>query len=359
MKATIITIYDPNPNYGNRLQNYALQEVLKHYFHEVNTISFEQRKPNMKTMVKYIIQKVAGFRIKGDTNYYKYHIPHVLVFNRFNRKYINTIRVKEINEAKSLKADCFIIGSDQVWNPTYYDTDLKKNIYLAAFTQKTPKLSVSASFGVNQIASNWTCFFTEQLQTFQGISVREKAGAAIVNELIGHMPEVLVDPTLMLNAEDWSGIAKCPDGFATDKPYVLTYFLGGRDSRAEEEINKIKQKYNMEVYHLLDYSNPAVYVTGPCEFIYLISRSSIVLTDSFHACVFSFLFKKPFLVYKRRGADMMSRIHTLLETFGLERKFVESGLENELFENDYEYGHTRLIEERTRVYDFLEKYLKD
>ena len=106
-----------------------------------------------------------------------------------------------------------------------------------------------------------------------------------------------------------------------------------------------------------DRDQPELYVSGPEEFIFLLSKAKLVLTDSFHACVFSFLFRKPFLVYKREDTqnNMMSRIDTLLKKFKLQRKFVDSGLHNELFECDYDLGYEILAKERVKVIEFLKK----
>ena len=70
---------------------------------------------------------------------------------------------------------------------------------------------------------------------------------------------------------------------------------------------------------MLDKTTPDIYASGPSEFIYLVSKSSLICTDSFHACVFAILFDKPFKVFKRKddNKDMFSRIETLLGMFGI------------------------------------------
>lgn len=100
-------------------------------------------------------------------------------------------------------------------------------------------------------------------------------------------------------------------------------------------------------------------MSDPSEFIYLIANAKLVMTDSFHACVFSFLFNKPFLVYSREGSEgnMMSRMDTLLGKFDLKRKYVDSGLSNDIFECDYSNGYKQLVKERAKVEAFLHKSL--
>ena len=95
---------------------------------------------------------------------------------------------------------------------------------------------------------------------------------------------------------------------------------------------------------------------GPSEFLYLIAHAELILTDSFHACVFSFIYERTFLVYNRQGTDnMMSRMQTLFTKFNLERKYVDSGLENDIFEYDYTVGKKRLVEEQKKVISFLKE----
>lgn len=111
----------------------------------------------------------------------------------------------------------------------------------------------------------------------------------------------------------------------------------------------------------MDYTQFNVFISGPSEFIYLIEHASLVLTDSFHACVFSFLFNKPFLVYSRQSdnmENMMSRIETFLSKFHLERKYVNSGLINDVMECDYIEGFKQLEIERKKVIEFLKMSMK-
>ena len=53
-KIGIITIYDNN-NFGNRLQNYALQEVLKRFDYDVLSIKYKRE---YETGVEYNVKKV-------------------------------------------------------------------------------------------------------------------------------------------------------------------------------------------------------------------------------------------------------------------------------------------------------------
>ena len=122
-------------------------------------------------------------------------------------------------------------------------------------------------------------------------------------------------------------------------------------------MKRISEEYHCQVHHILDEQDELLCAADPSEFLWLIENAKVILTDSFHACVFSFIFNRPFLVYERAGADcnMMSRIYTLLTKFDLERKYVDSGLENDIMECNYQEGKKILVSEQKKVYEFLKQ----
>lgn len=352
-KAKILTIYDPNPNYGNRLQNYAVQYVLNNLGLDVTTISVEKAKITIMEWIKYILQRMSCFHFPGNKVYWQTEFQKKVFFYAFNKKYIKTQYVKSINDIE--KSDYYVIGSDQVWNPEWYRyCPIKADAFLLTFAKPEQKVCFSPSFGVDEIGDEWKTWFAKQLSTFPQIAVREQRGAEIVKSLTGKQSVVTIDPTLMLSQEEWNQLAKSPKRIDCKKNYILTYFLGGRSERVEKDLRRFEEMTGYTTYNLLDKSFPTLYRTDPSEFIYLISHAQLILTDSFHACVFSFIYKKPFLVYNRQGGKgMMSRINTLLNKFSLERKYVESGLVNELFECDYREGYITLELERKKLMDYL------
>lgn len=355
-KAIIVTIYDPKPNYGNRLQNYAVQTVLESLGVKTETISAEKSMVSEKEKLKYYIQRLFKYRLPGNKTFWKAIFPRLLVFDRFNRHYINTKHIDQIDQID--EADYYVLGSDQVWNATWYDKEsIKKDLFLLTFARPEQKVCFSPSFGIDTLPTEWIPWFKHKLKSFPFLSVREEAGKILIWELTGKEAEILIDPTMMLDKVKWMKIAKKPMKLNLNTPYILTYFLGGRSDRINNDLNRIAKENGFNIYNLLDETQQGVYVSGPCEFIYLISQAKLVLTDSFHACVFSFLFQKPFLVYSRQGKEnnMMSRIETLLKKFNLERKYVDSGLENELLEADYSDGYKQLIIERQKTMTFLKK----
>ena len=355
ISTSIITIYDPIPNYGNRLQNYAVQETLRKLGAEATTLSFEASILSPKNRLKHILRLMRGSYGRGDKEDWKEYRLKVSAFEQFNREYIKTKNIKRIGDIQD--ADYFVVGSDQVWNPTWYSSHpLKKDLFLLTFTEPAKKVCFSPSFGIGELPEEWKPWFRQHLAAFSSLSVRERAGAKIIKELTGKTAEVLIDPTLMLEPEEWRNISKRPcRNVDTDTPYVLTYFLGDLSRQARMDLDRILAGKKKRVLSLMDRGKPELYVLGPGQFIYLLDHADLVLTDSFHGCVFSFLFGKPFLVYPREGLgiDMMSRIDTFLDTFDLKRKYKNSSIENEMDECSYEAGHRILEMERQKVICFL------
>lgn len=355
MNASIVTIYDSNPNYGNRLQNYATHTILSQLGFSVETISYGSKIHKSKLLLKRLIHAALGYRLTSHKNYWKYHVPKILAFEEFNRRYIPSYHVNDVSDIKA--SDFFFLGSDQVWNVTWFsDDDIRKDLFFLTFCKPEQKICLSPSFGFDRIPENWVDFFQEYLSSMSRLSVREISGAALVKELTGRDVPVLIDPSLMLDADQWLHIAKPPRSISCDNPYILTYFLGECSEQRHDEIQHIAHQIGAKVFNLQDLSQPDLYWCDPGEFLFLVKNAALVLTDSFHASVFSFLFEKPFLVYDREGAEtgMISRISTLLEKFHLERKYKNSGMVNELLECDYRAGFAVLQRERQIFYSFLQ-----
>lgn len=356
-KAVVITIYDPNPNFGNRLQNYAVQTVIEKMGFDVTSIAF--RSCTMEYEIKRRLYRLIGYRFTKYKTFWKMKPKQIEVFNRFNKTYIRTYRISKIKEIPN--ADFYILGSDQLWNPGWWNQknpEMEQNIYFATFAQPEKIVCFSPSFGCESIPDKWVEWFSEKLKRINVLSVREEEGRKIINELIGKDAQVMIDPTLMLTSKEWETIAIKPKNLLQNKKYILTYFLGDKSDNVKEDINQYAKDIGAEVYSLFDLNSPEWYSIGPDEFLYLIAHAELVLTDSFHGCVFSFIFAKPFLVYNRIGtSDMMSRIYTFLDKFDLKRKLVGNGLKNDLLENDYTKGYEILEDEQQRLNDFLVKNL--
>ena len=173
---------------------------------------------------------------------------------------------------------------------------------------------------------------------------------------------VLVDPTLLLSYNEWKEVLKKPSWYNNEE-YILTYFLGEQPKAITEMTEKIAEEYNLKIIRLNELQFDEKFSVGPDEFIYLISKASLVFTDSFHGTVFSILFKTPFIVCDRveRGVcSMTSRLDTLLDMFGLKNRHLK--LENNykinnLFEVDFTNVEKILDIERNKSDKYLQEAL--
>lgn len=352
-KVGIITINDDD-NYGNRLQNYAIQKVLKQNNIEAITI---KNYPTINTKNKYIL-RVGKFYIKRFIKKFKKIkiTERVKCFNEFNKniKFANKILNPYSKIAKDY--DFFLVGSDQVWNPNLGGLS---EVSLLNFAKNEQKVAFSASFGIDKLEDRYQEKTRSELLKFKAISVRENVGKEIIDKLTARKDvEVLVDPTMLLTSNDWDKVSKKPK-MLKNKKYILNYFLGELSEKRKCEIDKIAKENDCEVINLLN-KDEEFYQTGPSEFLYLEKNAFLVCTDSFHSCVFALLYNKPFVIFKRDGigANMNSRIETLIKKFNLKNREFKEKITKENLEHDYTEAYKILEKEREKSINFLKEALE-
>jgi len=369
MKKIAILTLNGYYNYGNRLQNYATQEMLKSLDFDAETIINDSKILSKKGLLERIYNlgtySVEELYSKINNKFWRSISKDSIakrtnIFKKFTSDYINetdySISKNNIPNDLSDRYDYFITGSDQVWNP---DNLHGSSIYFLTFAEKHKRIAFAPSFGVSEIKAEYVERYKEWLSGMHRISVREESGAKIIKELTGRDAPVLVDPTMLLTKEKWLSIAKP----AKNKPqgrYLLTYFLGGIPAKYKKQIRNIVKKNNLEVINLGDIREKETYETGPSEFIDYINSCSIVCTDSFHGTVFSIVFEKPFIVYERIGSSssMYSRIDTLLNKFDLNSRKAENiKTNNDVFDIDYSHVPPILEQERKKAIDYLKEAL--
>ena len=364
-KAAIITLYGNN-NFGNKLQNYAVQETLKkHKLHVENIINIpilNNKKINyihlLKFYIKGILYKVLYNNRIHDCLEAKESGERQKNFMLFNQ-YINNTKsfFSFFKLKKFLKYDYFFVGSDQIWNPHFGGLS---DFDLVTFSNKK-KIALSASFGIDEIPVQYKEKASEALKKFDGISVREEKGKEIAAELTGRKNiEILIDPTMLLTTDEWNKVSKKPKNLK-NKRYVLCYFLGILSNEKREEIEAYAKKMNFEI---IDISDPTskYYSCGPSEFIYLESHASMICTDSFHSSVFAILYNIPFIVYNREGKqnNMNSRIITLLNKFQLNNRLYNKNIHDLSYYSNIEYKNTNKIlqSERKKYQVYIKRNIK-
>ena len=364
MKRVGICTINDNDNYGNRLQNFATQELLKSYGMEPETIinttiHYKKEKITYKNFFTKLIRRIK----LTINNIFNINSKRKKCFDEFNKNVIfysreindESINNKSINNEINEHFDLFFTGSDQVWNPTFPRTS---SVDFLSFTKKEKRNSFSASFGVNTISSDNEEKFKKWLLGMNNISVREDKGKEMVELLTGrHDVDVLIDPTMAIDEKIWSSLSKEPEQLKKikKKKYILNYFLGKVSNERKREIYRIAKENNCEVINLLD-KHSSFYQSGPSEFLYLEKNAFLVCTDSFHSCVFAIIFNKPFVVFNREDSyeNMNSRLETLLKKFKLSNRYYRGEITSDLLEVDYTRTYEILDNEKKKV----EKYLK-
>lgn len=369
MKVLISTINDNN-NYGNRLQNYALQQVLKQFAADVITLdnrcnedsndslfqklSYAVKKGEITAKVLKKIGNRDEKKIKKSKAYFESFELRKKNFESFTKNLVPATNffINGTTEDFSFVSDFdyVVIGSDQVWNYNF-----RKNLPLdfAPYATKEKVISYAASFGVSSIPENFKKIYEDGLNNIGSISVREEVGLEIINEIVGKDALVVLDPTMLLSKDEW---LKISSNEVHDTDYVLTYFLGTPSQDEYDYIRKYAESRELKIKQLGTIYDLANFSAGPKEFVELFSKAKAIFTDSYHACVFSIIFEKYFEVFDRKDKNesMNSRIETLLSTFDLE--FVKyTGYQKS--EIDYSQVNSTLKADKEKSMEFIKESL--
>lgn len=330
MKIGIITLL--GNNYGGMLQAYALKNVISNLGFEVVNLNYLlHSKSDIKSAIKGIVY------IARDKKFKK--------FKTENFKLSRPIKSSDIINEKEFNMDAYIVGSDQVWNQQIPMRERK--IYYLDFVKNSKKIAYAASIGRDEILESEKEQIGKYLDDFDYISIREKTGVNLYQPLTKNKIENVLDPTLLLNSEDWDKIAS-KNGI--NKDYIFSYTLGA-EKEVIESIDKISEILNtglVEIYYKKQFKNEIKNVNnaGPNEFVGLVKNAKYVVTNSFHGMVFSILYRKNFWVFKR--GNMNSRIFDLLELLNLTNRIIDL----EKIDNIYSINYNESID-YDKVYEIL------
>ena len=336
MKIGILTL-PLNSNYGGVLQAFALQTILKRMGHDVSEIELKknlrwQYPPLWKMplsfgkrfLLKYIVRRKNQ---KILLERYERKVYPLLVHDilEFISKYIKQFKVDKFIDCKG-KFDAFVCGSDQIWRYKYYplfEGDIA-NVYLKFLGNDSCKrIAYAASFGTD----NWeypakeTAECKKMIQKFDAVSVREETGVKLCSTYYDIKAKHVLDPTMLLSKDDYVDLIEKSD-VPKSKGNLFCYILDNTDEKMNVVKNIEKQRHLSSFFMNGDCGNWTEdlekRIQPPVEsWLRAFYDSEFIVTDSFHACVFSILFHKQFLVIgnKERG---LARIYSLLSMFGLE-----------------------------------------
>lgn len=271
--------------------------------------------------------------------------------------------LEELRNAE-LPYDLILSGSDQIWNPKIFPDGHFDPVFFGAFSQRR-KIAYAPSFGVPHIPEGMEEELRRYLREFSHISVREKQGQKIVRDTTGQEVPVVLDPTLLLTAEQWSGMAAAPD---LDGGYILCYCIS-RPGALAPYIHQLAEKTGLPVVQLCGIRQKVhpkarcVLDAGPAEFLGLFQHASYVCTNSFHGTVFSVQFQRPFFTAvapSELAEPESSRTFSILNRLGLTQRIIgkgdTAGLEDTI---DWTAVNQRLCLARQSSLDYLRAALTD
>lgn len=335
MKKVGIITFHASHNYGSMLQAYALQQVILGMGYDCEIINF--RSVAQKEMYKPIFMRgtlygrIVGFVIQAT--YALGILKKQRLFENFLRKKL-ILSSKEYSTLNDLENanfsyDYYISGSDQIWNVQAYDFSYA---YFLPFIKSGKRIAYAPSMGPHSSIDKDEDIkkVLDLLKKYDAISVREIDGAKYLESICNKPVATALDPTLLLNSEEY-------DKLIDDKPlikgeyifvyspwsnndvYEMAYALGQRYNKKVVVSQGLRNKHEMLCWGSKFKICVAV---GPKEFLNLCKNSSIICCDSFHAVVFSILFRKCFFVLDGMNDN---RISTLLRITNLQcRSFLLS-----------------------------------
>ncbi len=340
MKVGILTL-PLHINYGGILQAYALQTVLKNNGYDaqiVNYTTWNLLPPRLPRPVRYLIYLKNTFlylfngagTVMPDIKLRKNYTYLTRHLTPFVDEYIDYIPLADIKEHRK-KVDAIVVGSDQIWRPSYQGHDFI--FFLDFLPEKTDikRIAYAASFGTDQ----WE--YTEEetrrsaalIARFDLVSVRESSAVELCRRHWNIPSHVVLDPTLLLEPEEYIRLTRGIDDTPAEEG-LFYYFLDATDQKMDY-VHNVSEKLGLRPFQLKPtvphikrkkYKGCLFREASVATWLHSFHRAKFILTDSFHGCVFSIIFNKPFYVIgnKRRG---MARFDSLLKLFGLEDRLID------------------------------------
>lgn len=320
-------------NYGGILQAYALQQVLRNIGHDVFTIRDQRLNRYWQLPLRYAKRFVLKYILRKQNAidvFYEIHQRKIIpIITKQTQLFINKhIREEELSVVKKYNntIDAIIVGSDQVWRPKYVGNI--EHAYLS-FTNgwNIKRISYASSFGTDKWEYNvrQNKKAKELVNKFDAVSVREVSGVYLCEKYLDINAAHVLDPTMLLDASHY--VSLIGEEFSEEIKEDLFVYVLDKDETSIMIEQHICNFFGYEPFYSST-DNPSAKledrVASRIEtWLHSFLSAKFILTDSFHACVFSILFNKPFVVYGNIGRGL-SRFDSLLQTFNLEDRCISS-----------------------------------
>ena len=366
-------------NYGSVLQCYATQKTLKK--HGLDCMLFKRKEKGIGKLLC-----VAEFRIDRFYKYIRYpayrkqfqrminstsakekHTMNVesarrtdeFIKNNINILNISYSEMKKISRTKEYIA--FFSGSDQIWSGTWF---IKNRIWFLRFAPKNKRVAWMPSFGSEKVEKYNIPTYKRYISEYEYLSSREKSGTEIIKNLTGREALTLADPVILLTDDEWEEFANKNE---EKEKYILLIFLDTPSDTALDMIKKMQDEtgYKMVVfsYEHKVLKSAEIKSGDPRDFVSIINNAAFVMTDSFHACMFSTIFNVPFYVFYRNTkyiSTQSARIENLLGTYNMRERLIKEPrtVEKNDFEMDKEFYKNITDKKREEILRYLESIIK-
>lgn len=357
-------------NYGSMLQGYATQKAFQKYLNNPNDcvlINYRYQSKVKKSKLSFLLLRIKRlyhyicncrkyFTISKYSSKLNLKAP---IFDDFRNRYTLTTEIFYRNK-QQLKEnppifDVYVTGSDQTWSPIVSGGYSETPMFLDFAKAGAIKCAYAPSLGTSNLSESDKKILEGHITDFKVLSSRETSGVEILNKLTGKIVSKVLDPTLLLNGDEWREISINPK--LKKNGYILCYFIGEKDYY-REFTQQLSTQLDLPVYYIpvswkdCRKKNNLLFEVGPLEFIGLIDNAKVVLTDSFHGTAFSSNLNTTFYSFVKHsgGAKAVdnSRLYDYLSSIGLEARLIEqyNGGQIDYSEIDFQDVNARLQVQR-------------
>lgn len=323
-----IVTYHNSYSYGACLQAYATQAALEKLGFNVCFVDYHNQYEG-DSLGKSAWSLLARGNLRGAVST---GLRNVLGYRRYNLKAFDahhttvpktTICSRSIDDFQDLESDLLVVGSDQMWNASI--SGGLDPAFLLDFGRANRRISIATSMGNYSFSQKDAETVRRCLSRFTAISVRERHAKEQVDAIMGGDAFICLDPTLLLEADDWRDFAERPKGVG-DERYLLVFTVDNHPERAWRVWNHHARELGIPIYRIANNLVPVSHVdrtlrgVTPQEFVWLVDHAAFVVTDSFHGTAFSLNLETPFTVIPNKHGNNV-RMTELLSFVGLLDRF--------------------------------------
>lgn len=224
--------------------------------------------------------------------------------------------------------------------------------------------SYAASIAITDLHKQYHSMYSDSLRGFKAVSLREKDGASMLEAIIDRKVEVVLDPVFLLNKEEWVRLIHSK----VTQPYIFCYFIGDVEGM-RRFANKMRKKFKVPlvvvVKNIRDmlYKNKKYYDAGPIQFLSLIQNATYVCTNSYHAVIFSIIFRKNFWIFVKEDGVVTSdsRIYHLATRLGFMDRILTANSQDVQMDKEIYFDeiHDKLQPEIVKSKNYINSILND